>query len=106
MITFNIGNVKKSNFITFPKELVSPYLNYDNLFPRPKKLIQSSASWRLDKIDLLPRTPKEQGRMYPADADLWDRLKPYCEKNKLKTLYVPLTTVVHDIEGSLMREDR
>lgn len=89
---------------TFPLENVSPLLAYDNLPPRPEKVIQSSVSWRLDKIPLMPRTCLEQGRVFPADADLWQRMGLFFKDNNLKTLYIPLTTTVHDTEGYQMRE--
>lgn len=88
----------------FPTENVSPLLEYNNLPPRPEKLIQSSASWRLDKIPLMPRTCLEQGRVYPGDADLWERMSVYFRENSLKTLYIPLTTVIKDSEGSLLKQ--
>jgi cellulose synthase/poly-beta-1,6-N-acetylglucosamine synthase-like glycosyltransferase len=84
---------------TFPTEKVSPLLRYDNLPPRPEKVIQSAASWRLDKIPIMPRTVLEQGRIYPGDADLWQRMSLFFKKNNLKTLYMPLTTVIKDSEG-------
>jgi len=89
---------------TFPSEMVSPLLRYDNLPPRPTKLIQSAASWRLDKIPLMPRNCLEQGRVYPGDADLWGRMLIYFKKNNLKSLYIPLTTVIKDSEGNQMKE--
>lgn len=89
---------------TFPTENVSPLLRYDNLPPRPEKLIQSAASWRLDKIPLMPRTALEQGRVYPGDADLWQRMGVYFKENNLKTVYIPLTTVIKDSEGQQFKE--
>jgi hypothetical protein len=89
---------------TFPFENVSPLLKYDNLPPRPEKVIQSSVSWRLDKIPLMPRTCLEQGRVFPGDADLWERMGLFFKDNNLKTLYIPLTTVIKDSEGYQMKE--
>jgi len=88
---------------TFPPENISPMLRYDNLPPRPERVIQSAASWRLDKIPIMPRTVLEQGRVYPGDADLWQRMRVYFNENNLKTLYIPLTTVIKDSEGYQMK---
>jgi glycosyltransferase involved in cell wall biosynthesis len=89
---------------TFPPENISPLLRYDNLPPRPERVIQSAASWRLDKIPIMPRTVLEQGRVYPGDADLWQRMRVYFNENNLKTLYIPLTTVIKDSEGYQIKE--
>jgi hypothetical protein len=88
---------------TFPADNVSPFLRYDNLPPRPEKLIQSAASWHLGKVPLMPRTCLEQGRVYPGDADLWARMGEYFRENNLRTLYIPLTTVIKDSEGNQMK---
>lgn len=89
---------------TFPPDNISPLLGYDNLPPRPERLIQSAASWRLDKIPLMPRDCLEQGRVYPGDADLWSRMGVFFGKNNLKTLYIPLTTVIKDSEGNQLKK--
>lgn len=91
------------NTRTFPPENISPMLRYNNLPPRPERVIQSAASWRLDKIPIMPRTVLEQGRVYPGDADLWQRMRVYFNENNLKTLYIPLTTVIKDSEGYQMK---
>jgi len=95
---------KGGKMVRFPPENVK--LGYNNLPPRPKRLIQSTTSWRLDKINIPPRTTREQGRVFPGDADLWERINAHCKKNGYKTLYIPTTTVVHDEEGSILRGSR
>lgn len=95
---------KGNSLVRFPPDNVP--LKYDNLPPRPRRLIQSTTSWRLDKIDVPPRTVREQGRVFPGDADMWERVNAICKKNNYKTLYIPRTTAVHDDEGSILRGNR
>ena len=83
----------------FPTENVSKMLAYDNLPPRPEKLIHSTASWRLNKIPFRHENTIEQGRVFPGDAHMWQRINKYCKQNKLKTLYIPITTVMKYSEG-------
>ena len=86
-----------------PPFVVSPLLEYDNLPPAPEKLVHSSVSWRLDKIPLLHRDTIEQGRVFPGDADMWERIGNYCRDKGLKTLYVPITTVLKEDEKSMLK---
>jgi hypothetical protein len=39
----------------------------------------------------------------PADADLWERVRPYIESNKLKSYYINKLTCNHNEEGYSMR---
>lgn len=87
----------------FPQENVPQLLRYDNLPPRPEKLIHSSASWKLDKIPFKHRNCIEQGRVFPGDADMWERINNHCKQNSLKTLYIPLTTVLKYDEAELLK---
>jgi glycosyltransferase involved in cell wall biosynthesis len=77
----------------FPNIKVSEMLEYNNLPPAPEKLIHSSASWKCDKINFFYRNTVEQNRIFPGDADMWERIQNYCQDNNLKTLYIPITTV-------------
>jgi Glycosyl transferase family 2 len=85
----------------FPTEKVDLY--YDNLPPSPERLIHSSVSWKLDKINFKHRNTIEQGRIFPGDADMWERINLYCKKNNLKTLYIPKTTVIKFDEASILK---
>lgn len=76
---------------------------YNNLFPREGNIVHSSASWNLQKIDLLYRNTIEQARIYPADADMWERISKLSRQKNLKILYVPLITVGKYDEGSILK---
>ena len=91
------NNVTKN----FPTETVGIY--YDNLPPRPERLIHSSVSWKLNKIPFKHRNTIEQGRIFPGDADMWQRINTYCRENNLKTLYIPVTTVVKFDEATILK---
>lgn len=76
---------------------------YDNLPPSPTRLVHSSVSWRLDKITFKYRNIIEQGRDYPGDADMWERINLHCRENNLKTLYIPVTTVIKFDEATILK---
>jgi glycosyltransferase involved in cell wall biosynthesis len=88
---------------TFPVDNVGCLLQYNNLIPRPEKLIHSSASWKLDKLSFRHRNVLEQGRIFPGDADMWERINRFCLSNDLKTLYIPITTVIKYDEAELLK---
>lgn len=67
---------------------------YDNKPVEEHNTIFSATSWRLDKINLRFRNCVKQ--KIPADADLWQRMREFCFKNKLKFLYIPKNTVQHE----------
>lgn len=90
---------RNNRALLYPTENVSKMLEYDNLPPRPEKLIHSTVSWDLQKIPFRHRNVIEQGRIFPGDADMWERIGSYCKQNNLKTLYIPLTTVMKFSEG-------
>jgi len=94
---------RNNNTRLFPPQTVLPLIQYDNLPPRPENLIHSSVSWDLNKIPLKYRNVLEQGREYPADADMWYRIQDFCNKNSLKTLYIPITTVIKDSEADILK---
>lgn len=85
--------------ILFPTERVHEMLTYNNLPPRPEKLIHSTASWKLDKIPFRHENTIQQGRIFPGDAHMWERINIFCRRNNLKTLYIPITTVMKYSEG-------
>jgi glycosyltransferase involved in cell wall biosynthesis len=94
----------RNNFTRlFPPQNVLPFIKYDNLPPRPENLIHSSVSWDINKIPLKYRNVIEQGRIFPSDADMWDRIGTFCNKNNLKTLYIPITTVIKDSEADILK---
>jgi glycosyltransferase involved in cell wall biosynthesis len=93
----------RNGFTTiFPSEQINT-LEYDNLPPRPERLIHSSVSWKLDKIPFRHRNVFEQGRIFPGDADMWERINHFCIKNNYKTLYIPLTTVIKFDEAEMLK---
>jgi len=87
----------------YPVEQVSNEIFYNNLMPRPEKLIHSSASWKLKVFPFRHRNTMEQGRIFPGDADMWERINLFCRQNNLKTIYVPITTVVKFDEASILK---
>jgi glycosyltransferase involved in cell wall biosynthesis len=87
----------------FPPENISKNLFYNNLMPRPERLIHSSASWKLNSIPFRHRNTIEQGRVFPGDADMWERINLYCKEKNLKTVYVPVTTVIKFDEASILK---
>jgi len=87
----------------FPQDNVPKLLQYNNLLPRPERLIHSTASWRLNIIPFRHRNTIEQGRVYPGDADMWERINKFCIDNNLKTLYIPLTTVLKYDEEEMLK---
>jgi len=96
----NAFYVNRTNHQTlFPQDRVPQMLHYDNLPPRPCRLIHSAASWRIDKIPFRHRNCLEQGRTYPGDADMWERINKWCQERGEKTLYIPITTVMKYSEG-------
>jgi len=87
----------------FPEDNVPKLMQYNNLPPRPEQLIHSSVSWDINKIPLKYRNVIEQGRVFPGDADMWERINKYCIDNNLKTLYIPLTTVFKYDEAEILK---
>lgn len=87
----------------FPEDNVPKLMTYNNLPPRPERLIHSTASWKLSKIPFRHRNTIEQGRVFPGDADMWERINKFCSTNNLKTLYIPITTVLKYSEADLLK---
>lgn len=87
----------------FPEINVSKMLEYNNLPPLQERLVHSSASWKVDKVPLRYRNVIEQGRIYPGDADMWQRMNQFCLDNNLKTMYIPITTVLKHSEADILK---
>lgn len=83
-----------------PRENVG--LHYDNLPPRPSNTVHSSVSWRIPTVPLDYRNTLEQARSYPGDADMWERMAEFCKANNLKTLHMPVATVMKFDEGTIL----
>lgn len=83
---------RNGHTMKMPPEIVNTH--YNNLPPRPERVIHSSVSWKLNQIPFKHRNTIEQGRVFPGDADMWERINLYCNQNNLKTLYMPITTVI------------
>jgi hypothetical protein len=85
-----------------PKDLLPsdcPSIHYNNKPPGAYGLIHSAASWDLRKIPLSYRNVIETHSPWVAgDADMWERIREYCNSTNLKTLYIPKLTVRHDYE--------
>ena len=86
----------------FPEDNVPKLVTYNNLPPRPERLIHSSASWKLDKIPFRHRNTIQQNRIFPGDADMWERINKHCIENNLKTVYMPITTVLKHDEAEML----
>lgn len=85
----------KNNFL--PKEILP--LRYNNLPPKAYNLVHSSASWNINKIPLMYKNIIEvKSNLVAGDAWMWEEIRNYCDKNNLKTLYIPKITVKHDAE--------
>lgn len=89
--------------LLLPREDKNIKEDYNNLPPRPEGLVHSSVSWKINEIELLYRNTLEQGRVYPADADMWDRVAKLCAAKSLKTIYLPKVTVLKYDERSILK---
>lgn len=70
--------------------------------PVPAGLIHSSICLNIKKIDLKYRdTLAEVGTVWPADADMWERLAAHCKEHNLKTYCYRRLTCVHDSESTV-----
>lgn len=68
--------------------------------PIPEGMVNSSHCMNCKTISLRSRNVfKETGRNYPSDADLWNRLRNYIPKNKLKSYLINEVTCNHETEG-------
>jgi hypothetical protein len=99
----NAYYVDRNNLVRlFPEDIVPKLVTYNNLPPRPERLIHSSASWKLDIIPFRHRNTLEQNREFPGDADMWERINMFCKQNNLKTIYMPITTVLKHSEADML----
>lgn len=68
--------------------------------PKPEDTIHSSTCLDFSRIHLRYRDVfHETGKAYPADADLWARLIPYCETRSLTSMHIAKITCSHLTEG-------
>lgn len=71
----------------------------NNNYPKAYNVIYSATSWKVKDIPLFLRNVvEEKTEWVAADADLWERIRYHCKKNKLRSLHMPKLTVHHDIE--------
>lgn len=80
----------------FPPNKTHPY------YPKHSNLIHSSVCIDFSKCHLRYRdTYSEEGVVYPADADLWNRLKEFMLKNGEIGVMIDKVTCYHDKENDL-----
>ena len=66
-------------------------------YPTPSDLVHSSVSVNFSKIPLRYRDVYEEtGRVYPSDADLWERITEYLKENNLFAYLMEETTIIYD----------
>jgi glycosyltransferase involved in cell wall biosynthesis len=79
-------------------------------YPEPQNLIHSSVCMHMSKLDGIDRGFKyrdvfaDEGVRWPADADMWGRIKYYCEHNNLKSYCISRVTCSHETEQSILRQ--
>jgi len=78
-------------------------LMYNNLLPRCGNIVHASVSWNLEKINLRYRNINDQKRIYPSDADMWERVTDFCARENLKIMHIPLITVRKFDEASILK---
>lgn len=78
---------------------------FQQFYPKSGHLIKSSSCVNQKIIPLRTRNLYEiEGKLgLPGDADFWNRLSPYLQKNKLGSFIVNETTCFHDQEGHTKR---
>jgi glycosyltransferase involved in cell wall biosynthesis len=91
----------ENNFL--PK--INPQEIHSKFLPIHSNLIHSSVCMNFKRIPLLYRDLYELTNKVglPADADLWERVRPYIESNKLKSYYINKLTCNHNEEGYSMK---
>ena len=84
-----------------PKETFTLYEN--NRLPLSENTIHSSISFRIDILPFYYTTTFEDIPLTkPSDALLLDEIKKFLENNKeYSSIYIPVLTCYHDIEGEL-----
>jgi len=87
----------KSNY---KNEKVLPNIDSNNYVPIGENLIKSSACVDFSKIDITFRDVfEEEGKVYPSDADFWNRLNKIIINNKYESYCTNKITCIHDEEG-------
>jgi hypothetical protein len=86
----------KSNF----NGRILPNIDSNIFIPVNSKLIKSSACLNSELIKIKFRDVyEEEGRIYPSDADFWDRLHNIIKENNWKSYCTNKITCIHDEEG-------
>jgi len=81
-------------------EKVLPNIDSNNYVPIGENLIKSSACVDFSKIDITFRDVfEEEGKVYPSDADFWNRLNKIIINNKYESYCTNKITCIHDEEG-------
>jgi hypothetical protein len=79
---------------------VLPNIDSNNYVPIGENLIKSSACVDFSKIDITFRDVfEEEGKVYPSDADFWNRLNKIIINNKYESYCTNKITCIHDEEG-------
>jgi glycosyltransferase involved in cell wall biosynthesis len=69
-------------------------------YPAYCSLIHSSVYYDLEQIHLPYRDLlAEEGRYFPSDGDLWDRIAEKCKKENFKSYVIREVTCIHDKEN-------
>ena len=70
------------------------------IIPTPEDTVHSSTCLDFSRIHLRYRDVfYETGKSFPADADFWARLIPYCQTRSLTSLHIAKITCSHPTEG-------
>lgn len=92
---------KNKSINSFPKEVQADGSIIESL-PRSARLIHSSVCINNKKIPLKYRDVfEEDNREYPSDADLWERIRVFCNHNLMKSYLICEVTCVHDSENGI-----
>lgn len=78
-------------------------LEINNRLLVPNDTTYSAVSWKKELLHFKFRTTMEQGRIYPSDADMWERMSGFCQRHKISTLYVPIVTVLKSPQGTVKK---
>lgn len=83
---------------SFPKDVNVDGSVIESL-PKSARLIHSSVCINNKKIPLKYRDVfEEDGVVYPSDADLWERIRVFCNQNSMKSYLVCEVSCIHDTE--------
>jgi glycosyltransferase involved in cell wall biosynthesis len=69
-------------------------------YPSYCSLVHSSVYYDLEQIHLPYRDLwLEEGRYFPSDGDLWERIREKCQRENLKSYVIREVTCIHDKEN-------